>query len=114
MGRSIPNKLGGVLGLFGSLLVLLVLPFIHVNRIKRNTFYPLSKIFFWVFVISFFMLTLGGAWPVEDPYVSVRQFFSLVYFFFFFYAYIRGGLACGRPLRKRKTVLFPCLFLFLF
>jgi len=29
------------------------------------------------------MLTLGGAWPVEDPYVSVRQFFSLVYFFFF-------------------------------
>jgi len=81
--RSIPNKLGGVLGLFGSLLVLLVLPFIHVNRIKRNTFYPLSKIFFWVFVISFFMLTLGGAWPVEDPYVSVRQFFSLVYFFFF-------------------------------
>ena len=81
--RSIPNKLGGVLGLFGSLLVLLVLPFIHVNRIKRNTFYPLSKIFFWVFVVSFLMLTLGGAWPVEDPYVSVSQFFSLVYFFFF-------------------------------
>ena len=81
--RSIPNKLGGVLGLFGSLLVLLVLPFIHVNRIKSNTFYPLSKAFFWIFVISFFMLTLGGAWPVEDPYVRVSQFFSLVYFFFF-------------------------------
>merc|ERR1712243_107462 len=79
--RSIPNKLGGVLGLFGSLLVLLVLPFIHVNSIKRNTFYPLSKIFFWVFVISFFMLTLGGAWPVEDPYVSKTVFFPCLLLF---------------------------------
>jgi ubiquinol-cytochrome c reductase cytochrome b subunit len=44
--RSIPNKLGGVLGLFGSLLILLTLPFIHVNTMKGNSFYPLSKIFF--------------------------------------------------------------------
>ena len=81
--RSIPNKLGGVLGLFGSLLILLILPFIHVNRIQRRRFYPLSKIFFWGFVVSFCMLTLGGAWPVEQPYVSVSQVFSLLYFFFF-------------------------------
>jgi len=44
--RSIPNKLGGVIGLFGSLLILLVLPFVHINRIKRNTFYPASKVLF--------------------------------------------------------------------
>lgn len=81
--RSIPNKLGGVLGLFGSLLILLILPFIHVNRIQRRRFYPMSKIFFWGFVVSFCMLTLGGAWPVEQPYVSVSQVFSLLYFFFF-------------------------------
>ena len=81
--RSIPNKLGGVIGLFGSLLILLFLPFIHVNGIKANTFYPVSKTFFWIFVISFYILTLGGAWPVEDPYVKVSQFFSFVYFLFF-------------------------------
>merc|ERR1712002_506683 len=81
--RSIPNKLGGVIGLFGSLLILLFLPFIHVNSIKANTFYPVSKTFFWIFVISFYILTLGGAWPVEDPYVKVSQFFSFVYFLFF-------------------------------
>ena len=44
--RSIPNKLGGVLGLFSSLLILLALPFIHINSIKGNAFYPASKSLF--------------------------------------------------------------------
>ena len=44
--RSIPNKLGGVLGLFGSLLILVTLPFSHINSIKRNSYYPFSKVFF--------------------------------------------------------------------
>lgn len=44
--RSIPNKLGGVLGLFGSLIILLVLPFVHNNRMKGNAFYPASKALF--------------------------------------------------------------------
>jgi len=75
--------LGGVLGLFGSLLILLVLPFIHINRMKGNSFYPASKTLFWLFVLAFGMLTLGGAWPVEDPYVLVSQCFSAFYFLYF-------------------------------
>nr|YP_003433777.1 cytochrome b [Zonosagitta nagae]BAI68168.1 cytochrome b [Zonosagitta nagae] len=81
--RSIPNKLGGVLGLFGSLLILLSLPVLHINSMKGTSYYPFSKFLFWSFVISFFMLTLGGAWPVEYPYVAVSQFFSVYYFSFF-------------------------------
>jgi len=72
-----------VLGLFGSLLVLLVLPLIHINHMKGNAFYPVSKVLFWLFVISFAILTLGGAWPVEDPYVLVSQCFSTFYFTYF-------------------------------
>jgi len=81
--RSIPNKLGGVMGLFGSILVLIIMPFVHVNTIKRSSFYPVVKIFFWIFCLTFMMLTLGGGWPVEEPYVRVRQYFSLIYFFYF-------------------------------
>lgn len=51
--RSIPNKLGGVIGLFSSLLILLILPFIHSNSIKGNSFYPPSKRLFWLFVVTF-------------------------------------------------------------
>lgn len=81
--RSIPNKLGGVVGLFGSLLILLTLPIVHINAIKGNSFYPFSKTFFWLFVVSFFILTLAGAWPVEYPYITVSQIFSIIYFLFF-------------------------------
>jgi len=80
--RSIPNKLGGVVGLFSSLLLLLVMPFFN-NAIKGNKFYPCRKAFYWIFVLSFFLLTIGGGWPVEEPYYSTRQIFTLVYFSFF-------------------------------
>jgi len=42
--RSIPNKLGGVLGLVSSLLLLLSLPFLNKNSMKGNAFYPLRKL----------------------------------------------------------------------
>lgn len=59
--RSIPNKLGGVVGLFGSLLVLFVLPYMNKNTVKGNAFNPLSKILHWGFALSFLMLTIGGS-----------------------------------------------------
>lgn len=59
--RSIPNKLGGVLGLFRAILVLASLPALHYNTIKGMRFYPMSKTFYWLFILSFFILTLGGA-----------------------------------------------------
>lgn len=81
--RSIPNKLGGVLGLFSAVLVLGSLPGLHFSTMKRISHYPISKTFYWLFVLSFIILTLGGAWPVEEPYVGVSQFFSALYFSYF-------------------------------
>jgi len=45
--RSIPNKLLGVLAMFGSLLILLVLPLTDVSRIRGMAFRPAMKFFFW-------------------------------------------------------------------
>ena len=81
--RSIPNKLGGVVGLFASLLFLLFLPFFSKMTIKSNSFYPLRKALHWRFVLSFLMLTIGGSWPVELPYVETSKFFTIRYFSFF-------------------------------
>jgi len=81
--RSIPNKLGGVLGLFRAILVLATLPLLHANKMKGIGFYPPAKMFYWLFVVSFVLLTLGGAWPVEEPYVNVSQHFSAMYFAYF-------------------------------
>ena len=81
--RSVPNKLGGVVGLVGSLLFLLVLPFIDRFSFKGNTFYPLRKALHWTFFLSFLILTVGGAWPVEEPFTTTARVFSLLYFSFF-------------------------------
>src|SRR5580693_10211026 len=45
--RSIPNKLLGVIAMFGSLLILLILPLTDVSRIRGATFRPAMKFFFW-------------------------------------------------------------------
>lgn len=81
--RSIPNKLGGVIALAFSVLILYTLPLFYktINiRIKVN---PLRKILFFLFVNTVIILTFIGIRPVEDPYILVGQVFTLVYFLFF-------------------------------
>jgi len=54
--RSIPNKLLGVIAMFASLLILLVMPLADTSRIRGNQFRPIMKFFFWIFVVNFFIL----------------------------------------------------------
>lgn len=78
--RSIPDKLLGVLALFGSLLVLFVIPHIHFSYIRSLQFRPLSKILFWFFVADFFLLTYIGGQVVEEPFILIGQLCSVFYF----------------------------------
>jgi ubiquinol-cytochrome c reductase cytochrome b subunit len=81
--RSIPNKLLGVLALFASLLVLLVLPYIELSPIRSKQFRPISKIFFWIFVADFAILTYIGGQVVEEPFITIGQVASVLYFLYF-------------------------------
>ena len=81
--RSIPNKLAGVVALVLSILVLLVMPFVHTSRIRSSTFRPISRMFYWFFVANFFLLTWIGGMPVEDPYILIGQLSGLFYFSYF-------------------------------
>lgn len=81
--RSIPNKLGGVIALLLSILILAIIPVWHQRKFRGLTFYPLNKFIFWRFVGTVFILTWIGAKPVEDPYIFVGQRFTLIYFAYF-------------------------------
>lgn len=81
--RSIPNKLGGVVALMFSILVLLILPLIDQSKFKGLRFRPLSKIFFWFLVGDFLLLTWIGGQPVEEPYILIGQMASGFYFGYF-------------------------------
>nr|YP_009529054.1 cytochrome b [Ephestia elutella]AXU98861.1 cytochrome b [Ephestia elutella] len=81
--RSIPNKLGGVMGLIFSILILMILPFTFNKKIQGIQFYPINQILFWSLITIIFLLTWIGACPVEDPYIITGQLLTLFYFSYF-------------------------------
>nr|YP_009489671.1 cytochrome b [Papilio slateri]SPP23574.1 cytochrome b [Papilio slateri] len=81
--RSIPNKLGGVIALVMSILILIILPFTFNKKIQGIQFYPLSQIMFWIMTTTIILLTWAGARPVEEPYIITSQLLTLMYFSYF-------------------------------
>nr|UYB77987.1 cytochrome b [Argas sp. San Antonio ARK-2022a] len=81
--RSIPNKLGGVIALLLSILIITILPFSFKSKFKSLAMNPMKKIFFWSFVNIFLILTYIGACPVEAPYINLGQTMTFLYFLYF-------------------------------
>src|SRR4051794_2383120 len=81
--RSIPNKLAGVVAMFGSILILAFLPWLDTSRVKSATFRPLYKQFFWVFVLVCLGLGYLGSRPAEGGYVIAGRILTAYYFIHF-------------------------------
>nr|AVV61629.1 cytochrome b [Orybina plangonalis] len=81
--RSIPNKLGGVIALILSILILIILPFTFNKMIQGIQFYPINQILFWMLIMNIILLTWIGARPVENPYIIIGQLLTISYFSYF-------------------------------
>jgi len=81
--RAIPDKLGGVALMFGSIAILFVLPWLDRSKVRSCNFRPIYKWFMMLFFINFFILGYVGMLPAEGLYLLVARI-GLIYYFVFF------------------------------
>ncbi|MBO6901534.1 MAG: cytochrome b N-terminal domain-containing protein [Rhizobiaceae bacterium] len=79
----IDSKLGGVLAMFGSILVLFFVPWLDTSKVRSAVYRPWYKLFFWLFVADAIFLGWLGAKPAEGAYVAMAQIGTFYYFAFF-------------------------------
>nr|YP_010597272.1 cytochrome b [Paramesotriton longliensis]WAK99117.1 cytochrome b [Paramesotriton longliensis] len=81
--RSIPNKLGGVVALLMSILILMLIPMLHTSKQRGLVFRSMSQILFWLLTANALILTWIGGMPVEPPFTEIGQITSILYFLLF-------------------------------
>jgi ubiquinol-cytochrome c reductase cytochrome b subunit len=81
--RAIPDKLGGVIAMFGAIAVLFILPWLDTSRVRSCTFRPIYKWFMFLLVIDVVVLGFCGAHPPEGFWVPLSQLGTVYYFFHF-------------------------------
>lgn len=81
--RSIPDKLGGVIAMGLSLVILIALPFLYQSKIKGSVFSPTYKILFWIFAANVVFLGWLGGKAMEMPYQTLGALSTFIYFIYF-------------------------------
>jgi ubiquinol-cytochrome c reductase cytochrome b/c1 subunit len=80
--RSIPDKLAGVIALFGSIAILALLPWLDTSPVKSARYRPLYRQFFWLFVATCVLLGWLGSKPPEGWYVVLSRLLTAWYFLY--------------------------------
>ena len=106
--RSIPNKLGGVIMMFGAIGVLFVLPWLDLSPVRSARFRPIYRWVFWLLPIACVLLGAVGAHKPEEPWLTVGRLATLAYFAFFLVLLPLIG-RFERPLPLPESISRPVL-----
>ena len=99
--RAVPDKLGGVLLMFGAIAVLFILPWLDKSPVRSARFRPLFRIFFWIFFVNAIALGYLGGKPAEGIYVILSRVATAWYFVHFLIILpVLGMFETTRPLPK--------------
>ncbi len=82
--RAIPNKLLGVIAMFGSILILIGLPIIDRSPVRSGKYRSrYFRYLFWVFLCNGILLGYVGSQAPEGIFVPLGQLATAIYFGFF-------------------------------
>lgn len=121
--RSIPNKLLGVIAMFGATFILFFLPWLDTSKVRSATFRPIYKWVYWAFVIDCFALGFVGYHSPDYIFdnlgglsnQTLGQISTVFYFSFFLFALPLLGLyektkplpkSLSEPILKKTLIAF--------
>jgi quinol-cytochrome oxidoreductase complex cytochrome b subunit len=81
--RAIPNKLLGVSAMFGSIFILVLLPWLDRSPVRSARYRPVFRPFFWLLVADCVLLTFAGGRPPEGTWLVMSRLGTAYYFFHF-------------------------------
>ena len=97
----ISSKLGGVIAMFSSILILFVLPWLDTSKVRSMRYRPVARMWFFIFVVACIVLGWLGGKPAEGSYVLFAQIATAYYFgFFLIILPLLGLLETPKPLPK--------------
>jgi ubiquinol-cytochrome c reductase cytochrome b subunit len=81
--RSVPNKLLGVILMFGAVVMLFLMPWLDTSKVRSAKFRPVYKGCFWIFVFDSLLLGLVGSQHPEGIWILLGRVGTIYYFGFF-------------------------------
>ena len=76
--RAVPDKLAGVLMMFGAIAVLFVLPWLDTSKVRSMRYRPTAKLYFGLFVLACLILGYCGGRLPDDPVIPGISTFQLM------------------------------------
>ncbi|TCP60359.1 ubiquinol-cytochrome c reductase cytochrome b subunit [Rhodovulum bhavnagarense] len=99
----IDAKFFGVIAMFGSIIVMALLPWLDTSNVRSGRYRPMFKVAFWIFFIDFFVLMWAGAMPAEGIYPTIALIGSAVWFAYFLVVLPVLGVI-EKPLPQPETI----------
>ncbi|NQV22166.1 MAG: cytochrome b, partial [Rhodospirillales bacterium] len=106
--RAIPDKLGGVIAMFGALGILFLVPWLDTSKVKSSRFRPIYKQFFWILVADCIVLGWVGANQPEGYFILLGRVATAYYFLHFLIILPVVGLI-EKPLPVPESISEPVL-----
>ena len=83
-GGIVGAKFFGVLAMFGSILVMALVPWLDTSKTRSGAYRPMFKFWFWLLALDFMVLMWVGARSTEEPYATISLIASAYWFGYFF------------------------------
>jgi len=79
----IDSKLGGVLAMFGSLVLLALVPWLDTSRVRSGRYRPRFKWYYWLLVLDFLVLMWCGSQPPQGLVPTISLLGTIFWFAYF-------------------------------